>query len=236
MSTPETTEPGQEQPVDALEAPTPEPAPAAEPEPQPEAGVDPEIRRLRAEAAKWRTQYRDAEERAKGLEREKMSEAERAKAERDEAVAELVRVREQAQTESLTAAAVRVGAQLGLNDPDDAIRLINANAITYDAETGQPNNITELVQALIAEKPYLAKQTQRRVDAGLVPGGQQAGPHPIPQREETLAERRARIAGGGRPGGSDGLSADSIAANGGGVWFNGKNLLTGEREPDGSAA
>lgn len=238
MSTPETTEPSQEQPVDALEAPTTEPAQEAEPETTATPEADPEIRRVRSEAARYRTQLRESEERVKALEREKMSETERVQAERDEAVAELARVREQAQTEALTSAAVRVGAQMGLNDPDDAIRLINAGAITYDPETGQPNNIPDLVTALITEKPYLVKTPQqpRRQDAGLVPGGQQTGQHPVPQREETLAERRARLAGGDRPGGGDGLALHNIAARGGGVWMGGKNLLTGEREPDGSAA
>ena len=237
MSTPETTETSQEQPVNALEAP-PEPAQEAETQQpsEPEQTIDPQIKRLRDENAKWRLQVREQEERVKALEREKMTEADRVKAERDEAVQQLAAAREQARIESLTSQAVRVGAQMGLNDPDDAIRLIPASAITYDPETGQPNNVADLVQQLITDKPYLAKQATRRPDAGLVPGGQQTGAHQIPQKEETLAERRARLATGGRPGGADGLDLSNIASRGGGVWMGGKNLLTGEREPDGSAA
>lgn len=243
MSTPETTEPAQEAPVEALEAPTlsaPE-AGATIPDIRdiPEEVADPSyeasVKKLRNENAKWRTQLRETEERVKALEREKLSETDRVRAERDEAVQEAGRLREQARTESLAAAAVRVGAQLGLNDPDDAIRLIPASSFEYD-DHGNPSNINTLVQALISEKPYLVKQQGRRgPDAGLVPGGQQTGAHQVPKKEESLADRRARLASGGRPGGADAFDQSTIASRGGGVWMGGKNLQTGEHEP-GSAA
>jgi hypothetical protein len=236
MSTPETTEPAQEAPVEALEAPTlsaPE-AGATIPDirDEPEApAADPQVKKLRDEAAKWRTQLRETEERVKALEREKLSETDRVRAERDEAVQEAGRLREHARTESLAAAAVRVGAQLGLNDPDDAIRLIPASSFEYD-DNGNPSNISQLVQGLISEKPYLVKQQGRRgPDAGLVPGGQQTGAHQVPKKEESLADRRARLASGGRPGGADAFDQSTIAARGGGVWMGGKNLQTGEHEP-----
>lgn len=242
MTTPETTEPAQEAPVDALAAPSTS-APEAgatipdirEQDTTPPADDAQQVKKLRDEAARWRVQLRETEERVKALEREKMSETERVQAERDEAVAALNAAREQARIESLTAAAVRVGAQLGLNDPDDAIRLIPADRFTYD-DHGNPSNIGELVQGLIQEKPYLVKQQGRRApDAGLVPGGQQTGPHAVPKKEESLADRRARLATGGRPGGADAFDSSTIAQRGGGVWMGGKNLQTGEHEP-GSAA
>lgn len=114
-----------------------------------------EIQRLRRTEAEHRTARRELETWKSEQERAQMTREERLAA--DLADAERVKseliIRHQ---ERAVAYETKIAAkELGLIDPDVAVKLIDAARIDY-ADDGTPKNLAELLRELVAAKPYLA--------------------------------------------------------------------------------
>lgn len=67
---------------------------------------------------------------------------------------ELEDLRRTHQETLVRSAATLVGGKLGVVDPEAVTKLLDWSQIEYD-ESGQPTNVDELVQALVADKSYL---------------------------------------------------------------------------------
>lgn len=114
-----------------------------------------ELDRVRRENAETRTKLRTFETAAEEAQRAQMTREERLAA--DLATSEKMRADESVKRQEL---AMRYEVQLhatrlNIVDPTDAMKLIDASQIEYD-DDGAPKNIGQVLQALVAAKPYLA--------------------------------------------------------------------------------
>ena len=160
--------------------------PESTPEAQPEietVAQDAEIKKLRREAAKWRTQLRKLEEQEAERERAEMSEVERLTADLEKAEQARVAAIESYQQQALEAQVVAAASTAGMHDPADAIRLIGS--IDTD-ENGQASGLDDAMATLKASKPYLFRGTT----PALSPTNPIGGP-----QKKTDAERYAEIYG-----------------------------------------
>jgi hypothetical protein len=145
--------------TEQLEGQAPQPDEGQEPDSTPEAqpeidttAQDAEIKKLRREAAKWRTQLRKLEEADAERQRAEMSEVERLKA--DLEAAELARTAaiEGYKQQALEAQIVAAASTAGMHDPADAVRLIGEIDIDED---GKVTGLDKALDTLKASKPYL---------------------------------------------------------------------------------
>ena len=120
-----------------------------------------ELQRARSDAAKYRNQLRETQEKLKGLEKSqkeaddaKKSELERL-TERTSALENEVSKRDsRVKALSLEAAVLKKANSLGIVDPDAAWRLLDAESVEYDGD-GKPTNIDDLLKDLMEARPYL---------------------------------------------------------------------------------
>ena len=120
------------------------------------AAQDAEIKKLRREAAKWRTQLRKLEETEAERQRAEMSEVERLTADLEKAELARVALQESYQKQALDAQVTAAASTAGMHDPADAIRLIGS--IDTD-ENGQASGLDDAIATLKASKPYLFRGT-----------------------------------------------------------------------------
>jgi chromosome segregation ATPase len=146
---------------------------------------------LRREAARYRTERKELEEKLKKLEEAQLSETERIAnrlAELEKQQAEWMRERQ----ELLVRSAV-VSEAVGLNiiDPEAAFKLLDLASLQFD-EDGRPVNIKDALTKLIKEKPYLvgSRATTNTTTANLQRG---SGTMSREAREQQL---RAILQGG----------------------------------------
>lgn len=117
-----------------------------------------EARKLRRENAGYRTKVREFEKAEQEREREKLSEAERLKAEREDFEKERTAF-EQRQKDTRTHDAVTAAARkLGYRDPSDALRLLDESKLDL-ADDGSPTNAEQLLKELAESKDYLLGPT-----------------------------------------------------------------------------
>lgn len=141
----------------------PAPAPAATPAAPaaPAATTPDDLAGLRSALDAERKARDKAEKELKKRDDAELSEVDRLKkqlGERDEAD----KLRDAAEKESrVKVAAIGAAARLGFADPDDALRLMDRNAIKFDDATGQPTNVAELTADILKTKPYLASAAAR---------------------------------------------------------------------------
>jgi hypothetical protein len=134
--------------------------------------VQAELRRARDDAAKYRTQLRDNQEKLKALEAAQKERDDAEKTELQKAIdkandleARLLQADNRTKSLALENAVVLKAQALGIVDPDAAYRLLDKDAVEFDGD--KPKNIDELLNSLIESRPYLkGKKT---------PGGQQNG-------------------------------------------------------------
>lgn len=144
------------------------------------------VKKLRDEAAKHRTEAREAQERLKAIEDAEKSEAEkaadraeRAEKERDEAVA-------RANNTLIRAAVVNEAAKQKAVDPDAVLALLPEGAVTITDE-GEVTGAEEAVKALLESKTYLLGD-QKKPSAGSGGGGvREDSPAMSPEEARTLA-------------------------------------------------
>ena len=124
-----------------------------------------ELRKVRAEAAKYRKQLRQLESRA---EREgkvarlaKMEETDRLKAIAEDTKAEARALREKAGTVAKQAAAINAASALGFHNPKDAASLVDLSQVEVDAEMIlDERKVEELVKSVARSRPYLIRGQQ----------------------------------------------------------------------------
>lgn len=122
-----------------------------------------------AELARERAARKKAEDELKKLTDAQLSEVEQLRNEVAAGQKALADAATAQQTSRVEVAVARAAAKLGFSDADDALRLIDRNAIEFDDATGQPTNVDELLGALMKSKPYLAsaaKTPQGGIDLG----------------------------------------------------------------------
>lgn len=135
-------------------------------------GLLKEVKQLRREAASWRTKLRAAEEAEEQRRRSEMTELERLKADLEaerqaRATAEEQRTRQLLRTQVIAAAA-----KAGLNDPEDAVRMLDTSEMTV-ADDGTVDGLEQALGALLKAKPYLIKSTSGTISPTNPAGGQQ---------------------------------------------------------------
>lgn len=104
-----------------------------------------ELERVRREAANYRTQRNELDSKVKAFESEKLTEQERLKQQAEQAKADA----EAAKAEARTARIESLAAQLGFNDPADAVALV-----------GAADDPKARLDEIAASKPYLLKKVE----------------------------------------------------------------------------
>ena len=117
-----------------------------------------EIKMLRKENAKWRTQLRATEEQQQAKAKAEMTELERLQAELKEAQEARTRAEVERRNVAVRSQVVRAAAKLGFADPDDAYRMLDVAALDVD-DAGNVDGLDGALRDLLKSKPYLGKQS-----------------------------------------------------------------------------
>ena len=91
-----------------------------------------EVKSLRREAASWRTKLRQAEEAEEQRKRSEMTELEKLKADLEAERQARAKAEEQRRGQLLRTQVITAAARIGFNDPDDALRMIDASTLEVD--------------------------------------------------------------------------------------------------------
>lgn len=161
------------------QAPATPPTPQTPPDDDPDAGLSPEdlrkvLKKTREEAASARTKNRELEEKVQAAEREKLSEAERLKLERDEAVSASEAKDRQIRTLEARSVIFESATKLGFRNPEIAHRLVDLDKIEF-TDDGRPKGIDALLKKVIEGDPYLAKGVNGADYGGGPRGGSGSG-------------------------------------------------------------
>jgi len=161
---------------------------------QPESTLDvealaAELKKVRREAAKYRTTLRKLEEADAERKKAEMTESERIKAELAEAQTKAAEAEQRATETMLRMSVVSAAATAGFNDPMDAWSMIDIATLEV-SDDGTVTGVEEAVAGLLKDKPYLAKQ-----QGGITPTNPQGGPV-----QETDEQKRVRILGAHKSG------------------------------------
>ena len=116
-----------------------------------------EIKALRKENAKWRTQLRSTEEQQQAKAKAEMTELERLQTELREAQDARTRAEQARLQTAVKSQVIAAAAKAGYNDPEDAYRMIDPSTLDVD-DDGAVGGLDEAVKTLLKSKPYLAKQ------------------------------------------------------------------------------
>ena len=116
-----------------------------------------EIKALRKENAKWRTQLRSTEEQQQAKAKAEMTELERLQTELREAQDARTRAEQARLQTAVKSQVIAAAAKAGYNDPEDAYRMIDPSTLDVD-DDGTVGGLDEAVKTLLKSKPYLAKQ------------------------------------------------------------------------------
>lgn len=115
-----------------------------------------ELDEARRQAAKYRTELREVQERLSRYEQEKLTEQEKLakRAEQAEKAAQELQAR--LRETAIRAEVMAVAQRLNVRDPDAAYKLLDISALSVDDSTGQVSGVEDAVKALLKAKPYLA--------------------------------------------------------------------------------
>lgn len=118
-----------------------------------------ELAKVRKEAAENRVVRKQLEAEKAEIERSKLSKEERLAAELADAEKARDSLTLTYQERMLAYETKLVAAELGLIDPEVAMKLLDTSRIEYDKD-GTPKNLGKLLKELVAAKPYLAAPQQ----------------------------------------------------------------------------
>lgn len=135
-------------------------------------GLLKEVKQLRREAASWRTKLRTAEEAEEQRRRSEMTELERLKADLEAERQARAQAEQQRTQQLLRTQVISAAAKAGLNDPEDAVRMLDTSEMTV-ADDGTVDGLEEALGALLKAKPYLIKSTSGMISPTNPAGGQQ---------------------------------------------------------------
>lgn len=149
---------------------------------QPETISLEEAKKLRSEANSLRKRLKAFEEQAKADEDAKLSEQERNSKRITELESQLAERERSLRERTIRSSTVVEAAKLGFADPEDALRLLDQDAIEIDDE-GTPVNVAAQLASLAKSKPYLLNaRPTGSFDTGLG-GGRQAGARTYTRQE-----------------------------------------------------
>lgn len=154
-----------------------------------------EVKTLRREAASWRTKLRQAEEAEEQRKRSEMTELEKLKADLEAERQARAKAEEQRRGQLLRTQVITAAARIGFNDPDDALRMIDASALEVD-DQGAVDGLDAALQALAKAKPYLIKSTTGTIS----PTNPAGGPQRTTQdqlRQEMFGPKNSKLFEGG---------------------------------------
>lgn len=123
-----------------------------------------ELAKVRREAAENRTARRTLEAEKAEAERAKLSKEERLAAELADAEKTRHALTLTYQERMLAYETKLAAADLGIIDPDAAMKLLDTARLEY-ADDGSPKNLAKLLKELVAAKPYLVAQTPQQIAA-----------------------------------------------------------------------
>jgi hypothetical protein len=155
------------------------------------------VKKLRSEAAKYRVQAREAQDKLSEKEKAEMSEAERAKVEAEEAKAEAENLRSELRRERFQSALMSEASNQKFTDPTDVIALISQEDITID-EDGTPNrkSLKAAIERIAKAKPYLLTTTNSGSGDGGSRGSQPSDTDRLKRHEQEIQSRGGvKIAG-----------------------------------------
>lgn len=180
--------PTEEQPTQGQEPGADESAPDVD-------ALQVEIKKLRREAASWRTKLRQAEEAEAARERAEMTELERVKADLESERQARAQAEEQRQAQLVRTQVITAAVKLEFEDPEDAMRYLDLSALEVD-EAGAVDGLDAALQALAKAKPYLIKTTAGTISPTNPAGGRQA-PSSDQMKREYLYGRASNVFDGG---------------------------------------
>ena len=161
-----------------------------------------ELRKVRFEAAKYRKQFRQLEqklgEEQKASELDKMKEVDKLKAIAAEAEAKATELKRRADFVAKHAAVINSASVLGFHHPEDASRIIDLECIEIDDDGNvDAEQINEIIKALAESKPYLIReQLGSQNMAGFGPTNPPSANWPKPkERTQGKIERLKQQAG-----------------------------------------
>jgi hypothetical protein len=116
------------------------------------------VRKLRAEAASYRTKLKELEQKVQEHETAKLSEAEKLQKRLAELEREQANYQRERQERTLKYEVMLAASRMGIADPEAAYKLLDLASIEFE-EDGTPKNVEKALRDLIAKRPYLAGGT-----------------------------------------------------------------------------
>lgn len=154
-----------------------------------------ELKAVRKEAAAYRTKLRQAEEAEELRKRSEMTELEKLKADLEAERQARAKAEEQRRGQLLRTQVITAAARIGFNDPDDALRMIDASTLEVD-DQGAVDGLDAALTALAKAKPYLIKSTTGTIS----PTNPAGGPQRTTQeqlRQEMFGPKNTKLFEGG---------------------------------------
>lgn len=149
------------------------------------------VKKLRAEAAANRKKASQLEAELKKHQDAQLSEIEKAKKAASETAARLEAAEAALRAERVGREVERAAIKLNL-DPELAGRLVSADMLEFDEESGMPTNTEKVLQGLLKKWPQLAK-TQQQPAANINANDGRGTAPPDPKAREAELRKRFRI-------------------------------------------
>lgn len=151
-----------------------------------------ELSKARSEAAKSRVELKAFKDAETEKQKADLTEQERLTRRTTELEKALAEAEAKARAKAIEAAVAKQANLLGIIDADAAVKLLDAEDLELDSETGEPTNIEAALKALIKAKPYLASKPEPQTPGGTNgAAGTQAGPAPKLTADELTAAQSA---------------------------------------------
>lgn len=132
-----------------------------------------ELKRVRREAAKYRTDLRQLQAQAEEAQRAQLPEVDRLKADLAAAQRQIAEREAQVAEGRLRSAVLTAAAKQGFVDPEDAFRMLERDELAL-GENGSVDGIEEALGALRKAKPYLVRSASAQPIQPTNPAGQRS--------------------------------------------------------------
>jgi hypothetical protein len=132
-----------------------------------------ELKRVRREAAKYRTDLRQLQAQAEEAQRAQLPEVDRLKADLAAAQRQVAEREAQVAEQQLRSAVLAAAARHGFVDPEDAFRMLDREELAL-GENGSVDGIEEALGALRKAKPYLVRSAASPALQPTNPAGQRS--------------------------------------------------------------
>lgn len=131
-----------------------------------------ELKRVRRESARYRTQLRELQSQAEEAAKAQLPEVDRLKADLAKAQAAMAERETAMAAQRLRSAVLMAAARAGFQDPEDAFRMIDVSELDVDGD--QVGGVDEALAALRKSKPYLVRGAGTPAIPPTNPAGQRA--------------------------------------------------------------